>query len=77
MNGWVVVVVDEVDLEKFPLTNLSTSKIPYLDSTFHVPRRLGTKGEILSHPFLHLGLSLDLRHLSADILLSYYIALVS
>ena len=31
----------------------------------------------LSHPFPHLGLSSDLRSFSADILLSYYIALVS
>ena len=31
----------------------------------------------LLHPFPHLGLLSDLRHLSADILLSYYIALVS
>ena len=70
-------VVDEVELEKFPLINLSASKFLIWTSMFHVPRRLGTKGEILSHPFPHLGLSLDLRSLSVDILLSYYIALVS
>ena len=35
------------------------------------------KVEMVLHPFPHLGLLLDLRRFSAEILLSYYIALVS
>ena len=69
--------MDEVELEKFPLINLSTSKFLIWTSMFHMPHRLSTKGEILLHPFPHLRLLSDLRSFSAEILLSYYIALVS
>jgi hypothetical protein len=47
-----VVVVDVVadELEIPACKNFNFHQLPYSDFNTHVPRRLGTKGEILLHP---------------------------
>ena len=61
------------------MTNqISASLFGDLFSQHWVSRTLSSSfPKDMSHPFPHLGLSSDLRSFSADILLSYYIALVS
>jgi hypothetical protein len=42
------VVVDELEIPA--CENFNSHQFPYSDFNTHVPRRLGTKGEILLHP---------------------------
>ena len=77
--------MNESKISLFPgmIKNIPEAQMIYLTlGTLHsFGSELGgvgiTGGRALSHPFPHLGLLSDLQSFSADILLSYYIALVS
>ena len=86
-------LIYNADLTKIPIPRLGKWVLLFMDNVaiivigkdfvethtklHNIMNCVGGIFEWVSHPFPHLRLSSDLRSLSADILLSYYIALVS